>query len=435
MTIAQAVLWPCAYSRIKIGRGGDVELWPINPDRVVETKQQADGRLVFKVLNLDGRDDWVPQGELFRLRSFGLGSEIGADVKKLAREAIGLWLSMEAYDALYFAQGARPGLAVEFPQKLTGPAEQRAEEFLRSISGQGNAHKALLLKNGAKVSQFGFSPKDSQFAEQREAGVNECARWMNLPPHLLGASKTPTYASVKEAAKQLIDYSLSPVARRFESTVDRDLIHDDPEEDALSVEISFDSLLAGHTLERFQAYALGIMNGFMSENEVRGIENLPPIDGLDEPRRSANQDRGGDPEGPRQRPAAPPAREPEDEEARSAPPPLTALIESRPPRRLYLIAQRNAARLVSSELEGVRKIAQRNAGDSEAFGKLAGDFYREHAVRIMEQLELEPSLARAYCSRHAEELATEGASAMERWAQAAPGELAALVIEEEPRHA
>jgi hypothetical protein len=42
-------------------------------------------------------------------------------------------------------------------------------------------------------------------------------------------------------------------------------------------------LLRGDHATRAEFYAAGIVNGYFTRNEVRGWENLNPIDGLDEP--------------------------------------------------------------------------------------------------------------------------------------------------------
>jgi phage portal protein BeeE len=48
-------------------------------------------------------------------------------------------------------------------------------------------------------------------------------------------------------------------------------------------------LLRSSTAERYASYAVAIDNGFMTVNEVRKLEDMPPVDWGDEPFIAAKQ--------------------------------------------------------------------------------------------------------------------------------------------------
>ena len=61
------------------------------------------------------------------------------------------------------------------------------------------------------------------------------------------------------------------------------------------VEHKVDGLLRGDTKTRFDAYQQAIQSGWMSRNEVRALENLNPVDGLNEFLQPLNMGRASEP--------------------------------------------------------------------------------------------------------------------------------------------
>lgn len=413
------VAWGAGYAEIRPGPNGPVDsLIPLHPDTVT-VEQLENYRLRFKVREQGRPERTLVQDQVFRIEGLALHRYIPENVLLLAREAISLWLAHEKFAGLFFGQGASPGgLWLKHPKKLSDQAYQRLrEEAQQRMGGWGNFHKIRIAEEGMEPTALGANAKDSQMTETKQALVGEMARWLNLPPRMLGVSGS-TRASAEQDAREFVDYSLMPHARRWEQSIDRDLIF----EEGLYAEHLFDGLLRGNTRDRFESYAIGIMNGFMSENEVRQRENLEPYPGLDEPRRSVNQDRGADPRRD--------GRAADDDE----PPRRNRSSAAPPPRRLRLIAESAARHVVRREIPAIRDKAVKLAGKAATWAVWVTEFYAEHATFVAESLQLEPALARAYADRHRDQLLAEGLEVLARWETAAIQELTALAVEEEPDH-
>lgn len=418
---AYAVAWGNACAEIKPGTDGRaVDLWPLDPDRV-QVEQMTDGRLRFKVSRADGRVDTLPQERVFRVQGFGTHPFLGSDLLSLGRETIALWLAVDRFNSTYFRQGARPSLYLKHPGKPDDRTMDRLREQVRKWQGPDAWHRVFIGESGMEPSSIGWSAKDSLIVEQKQEIARDVARLLHLPATALGVGE-PNRASAEQYARELIDYSLRPMAIRWEAAYSRDLI---PEAEVYC-EHNFDALLRAHTVDRYNAYATGIMNGFLSENEVRERENLNPVDGLDEPRRSVNQDRGGDPRqsrpgGPPQPPPPQRGRQRDDEDDDE---------QASMPRRVRLIARGAARRVVRRELAAVQSEALKLAGKPEGWQAWLAEFYGGHGLYVAEALELEITLARGYAERHRAALANFGLSAAARWEHDAVEELTALALEE-----
>lgn len=420
-----ALSWGTGYSeidRVRDAGARPLSLVPLDPG-TTKPDQQPDRTLKFQVHRANGQQDWVKQDRMFRLQGVAISPLVPMNLMMLARETIGLWLAVQKYEGLYFAQGARPGLYLKHPGKPDPDVLNRLKERVKEWQGVNNMHRVLIGEQGIDATTVGWSAKESLLPEEKQEIARDVARWLNIPDHMFRTGTAPSYASIEQFAREMVDYTLRPWAVRWEGAID-DLI---PEEDVYA-EHNMDALLRGSLLDRCTAYASGIMNGWLSENEVRRLENLNAVPGLNTPRRSVNQDRGEEPRQSNQRalPAESPRRRRRDEEDDE---------EASIPRRTRLLAIADAQRVVRRELSKVQEHGAKLASKPVEWAAWLAEFYADHRGYVAEALQLEPALARAYAERHHAALLAGGLAAAARWETEAVAELVAMHFEEEEEHA
>lgn len=414
MMTAWAKLHGTAVARKVEGDNG-VELWPIDPELVTSDFQPKTGRLRFHVNHSGGDKETLLQDEVFRLEGFGVCPTAPSSLVAHAREAIGHWLAVEQYGSKFFSQGAKPSMIAEHPTNLSPEAALRIRgDIERASSGLANMHRWVVLEDGMTAKPVGFNAEESQFNETREALVAECARWLNLPQHMLKSTlSTTTYASVSEFSRETIDYSWQPVAVAWEQSIKRDLLDED-DDAGVYAEHVFDSLLRGHAKDRYETYAIAVQNGIMSRNEVRAKENLDPLPGkhMEEPQASVN--------------VAPTAPSGVAENGAEA-----ALVVSTEPSVIALpkgvpgIVRGVASRLARREHGEVSKAYKRDATTAPEW---ADAWYSSFSGEISEALQLAPCVAQDYTDGRKTALLELGPT--EEWKAAAEDRLVALALEE-----
>ena len=82
-----------------------------------------------------------------------------------------------------------------------------------------------------------------------------------------------TYANVESRMIELRTFTLLPWERRIESTLDAQLPR------GTGLRIRWDGLLRADTTTRYEAYKNAIDAGFMTVDEIRALEDLPPLGG------------------------------------------------------------------------------------------------------------------------------------------------------------
>ena len=190
-------------------------------------------------------------------------------------------IASEKFAARYFANGAQVGGILTAPGVLPLAA---AENLRKSIearhAGSDHAHKLLLLDAGLTYTPTAVNARDSQFQELRVHQIREIARYFRLPVSLLGDLERSTYANHEQEVLKYYTSCLRPWLVSIEQEFASKLIA--PSERTLqTIEHVVAGLLRADVEKRGQFYATMAQNGLMTPNEIRELENLPPLPGGD----------------------------------------------------------------------------------------------------------------------------------------------------------
>ena len=207
----------------------------------------------------------------------------------LAREAIALDLVMAEHQARLFSNGAHPSGVLKYGKTL-GPevAKRLRESFQASQAGGANSGKTLVLEDGMAFEPLQFSSTDSQFMELRRLVTQEIARAFKVPGTLIGDLDRATWRNVEELMRQFVQTCLMPWAEIWQAALERVLLTPEERREYF-IEAVFDDLLRGDLAGRFAAYRQATGGAWLTPNEVRALDNRPPVDGGDELIRQAGQ--------------------------------------------------------------------------------------------------------------------------------------------------
>lgn len=291
--ITHAVLTGNGYALINRLKGEVRELVPILPDRVIVT-QEADHSLTYSVVTTDGTPTVVPPRDMLHLRAPSWNAYGGMDGVRLAREAIGLALATEETHSRLHSNGIRTSGVLQSDQNI-GPeqVELLRKQYAEQNSGLENTAKPVLLGGGLKFQQTALTGVDAQHIETRKHQIEEICRSMGVFPALIGHSdKTATFASAEAFFLAHVVHTLSRWTKRIEERFEVDLLTPLQLSQGLHLKHSFQALLRGDNKTRAEFYKSLVMLGIMTRNEARLLEELDPLEGLDEPLTPTNL--GGD---------------------------------------------------------------------------------------------------------------------------------------------
>ena len=259
---------------VRNGAGEPVELNTITPDRV--QVERDDAGTVEYVVDYEVR---LAADSVLHVAGLGFDGLIGYSPITMARECIGLGLAAEQFGGSFFSNGARPGGVLEHPGALSQEAAKRLREsWSATYEGSGRAGRTAILEEGMKWQGLTLSQEDAQYLETRQFQVVEIARWYGVPPHLIGSLERATFSNIEHQSIEFVTHSLRPWLVRWEQEIARKLF--EPGE-AYYAEHLVDGLLRGDTRTRYESYRIAREAGWLSVNEIRGLENMNPVPGGD----------------------------------------------------------------------------------------------------------------------------------------------------------
>jgi HK97 family phage portal protein len=135
---------------------------------------------------------------------------------------------------------------------------------------------------------------DAQYLETRQFQIPEICRFFRMPPHKIGDLTRATFSNIEHQSIEYVVDTLGPWLTRWEQALNMSLLTE-REQQEYYFEFLVDGLLRGDIKSRYEAYARGILAGFLTRNEVRSRENLEWLEGLDEPLTPTNMAAGSDP--------------------------------------------------------------------------------------------------------------------------------------------
>ena len=257
--------------------GVPVDLVVIDPVKV-EVKRLDNGNIAHDI----GGERFGPD-EVMHIKGMSLpGSLRGVSPIAYARETIGLGLAAQRFGTSFFENGALPGAVIEAPDGMTQAAAERfSATWNARHQGVGSANRVGVLTGGATLNKVSVSPDDAQFLETRAFQVPDVARIFGVPPHLIAdASNSTSWGSgLQEQNLAFGQFSLRPWIDRIEESHTRLLATHGLRD--VFVKLNLDALLRASLKDRYEAAAIGIRSKFLLPNEVRALEDMPPVDGGD----------------------------------------------------------------------------------------------------------------------------------------------------------
>jgi len=274
----------CAYKNM-IG-SKVIELIPIAPDSIVEN-WNSDGSHDFDVIFADGRAEKVDPKYIFCIKGMTLDGRNAISPIKYNANMMGLSIAAQDHTAKFFKNGARPAGVLKAPGSLSTEAIKALKENWQEAHGGANSGKLAVLTGGMDYQSITMSPEDSQLLELMGFNRTEVCGIFGVPPWLVGAiEKTSSWGTgLEEQVRGFVKFTINPDLVRIQQRISKDLLTP-VERKRYYAEFLTEQFLKGDTKSRNEAYkaALGGTQhpGYMAVNEIRKLENLPPLPGGDD---------------------------------------------------------------------------------------------------------------------------------------------------------
>ncbi len=265
------------YAYIERTGGGAVKaLHFLDPFQV--TVHEHKGKLFYR-----HKEDYYHAFEIFHLPGFAFNGITGRSVVQFAADNLGVSISADEFAAnAYSDKGITYGVA-ESDREIKDTGRRNIEVIFNNALVAGNRrHRVAVFDEGLKYKSIDLKPAESEFVKAKAQGVEDIARWFNIPLHKLHAPGEGGYNFLVEMSQEYLSNTIAPIGEKIKQEAQRKLFTPRERAMGLYVHLNYKKLLETNPEKRANFYHKLIYAKVMTPNEARELEDMNPYDGGDE---------------------------------------------------------------------------------------------------------------------------------------------------------
>ncbi len=271
-----------SYGLIERRDDGNVTaIWPLDNDRVMVHK----GGDMLPYYRIGSHPEAVPARMVHHVRWISRNHYTGLSPVELHAEAVGLAQAVRQYTGKSFANGVAVSGVIERPReapaiKDQGTIDRILDQWGGKFGGMDNAKKVAMLQEGMTFKPVSMNNVDAEILGILKATAADVARMYKIPLPMVNDLEKANYNTIEQLLIQFVVFGLLPWVKRHEQSMMRDFLLPQDRKDYF-IEFNLSGLLRGDQKSRYEAYAIGRQWGWLSVNDIRRLENMPPVPGGD----------------------------------------------------------------------------------------------------------------------------------------------------------
>ena len=230
----------------------------------------------------------IPRTEFVQYRMYSPGNPGGYQSPISAlRQTLQEQIQADRFRETVWRSSGRFNAYITRPKDVAPWTDEDKIKFLTAFrEGWGqdgaNAGKMPLLEDGMEIKPYQFNAKEAQYAETKQLSREDVAAAYHVNPSLIWHTTTQTYASAKDNARALYADCLGPTLQMLQQRMNSFLLPMIGADPDTYVEFDLTEKLKGSFEERASILQSAVGGPWMTRNEARADNNMPPVEGGDE---------------------------------------------------------------------------------------------------------------------------------------------------------
>lgn len=240
------------------------------------------------VTSNDGSQIEIPRSEFVRFSTYSPGNP-GGYVSPISalRQTLEEQIQAGSFRRELWKSSGRLNAQIIRPKDVKPWDDETRKKWVTAFReawgpGGSKAGSIPLLEDGMEIKPFSTSFREQQWAESIKLSREAVAAAYGINPSLVWHSDTQTYASSKDNARALYAECLGPVLQMLQQRINAFLLPMIGADAGTYVEFDLSEKLKGSFEERASILQSSVGGPWMTRNEARADNNLPPIEGGDE---------------------------------------------------------------------------------------------------------------------------------------------------------
>lgn len=214
----------------------------------------------------------IPDGDMFHVAWFPPpGRVVSLSPVGVFAATIGVGMSATSYGRSWFDSDGTPPAVMKNTQKIINPDEAKIirDRLMAAI----RSRKPLVHGVDWEFSALKVNPEESQFIQTMSMNATQIAAIYGVPAEMVGgeAGGSLTYSTVEMNTTNFATFTMRPWLVRLEQAITQIL----PERQYMRFNV--DAMIRTDLLSRYTAHSLALKDGWRSIDEIRALEDLPPL--------------------------------------------------------------------------------------------------------------------------------------------------------------
>ena len=230
----------------------------------------------------------IPRTEFVQFRRYSPGNPGGYQSPIAAlRQTLNEQIQADRFRSEIWRSSGRFNAYLTRPSNVQPWNDAQRDAFLTAFregwgKGGSNAGKMPLLEDGMEIKPYQFNAQQAQYAETKQLSREDVAAAYHINPSLIWHTTTQTYASAKDNARALYADCLGPVIQMLQQRINAFLLPMIGASPDTYVVFDLKEKLKGSFEERASILQASVGGPWMTRNEARADNDMPPIEGGDE---------------------------------------------------------------------------------------------------------------------------------------------------------
>ena len=257
--------------------------WIVDTERATNYAPDA-----LKVHTGSGQFVNIPRTEFVQFRMYAPGNPGGYQSPIAAlRQTLSEQIEADRFRTQIYKSSGRFNAYITRPKDVEQWDDETKRKWLTAFregwgSDGSNSGKMPLLEDGMEIKPYQFNAKEAQYAETKQLSREDVAAAFHVNPSLIWHTTTQTYASAKDNARALYADCLGPTLQMLQQRINSFLLPMIGADPRTYVEFDLTEKLKGSFEERASILQSAVGGPWLTRNEARADNNLPPIEGGDD---------------------------------------------------------------------------------------------------------------------------------------------------------
>lgn len=265
-------LYGVAYAKIvRSSLGKPIALHPIASTLVVP--MVTDGKLSYQYTP---SGECIPKADMLVILNLTANGILPLSPLEYVKKDLAVADSAKVMQHNWFSRGTMLGGIVKVPSNTNKTTKDEIrEQFQTGFGGSSNSFKTAVIPDNTSYEPVKIDSKTAEFQEAQKWTVAEVARRFGVPEAFAGGSVKETYANAEQRGIDLVQYAILPRSVAWQDAFNDALFLHNPKR---YVKINLNGLMRGDAATRSAYYHNALMDGWMSANDVRSLEDMDPIE-------------------------------------------------------------------------------------------------------------------------------------------------------------